>query len=152
MLNINYPAIFEKVEDGYTVIFPDLKGCLTQGDTIEEAYQYAKEALALYLDDMQIAPAPSKIENIQLNNNQLVMLVEADTSDNIEYFKKVKIQETIDKALAEKGYTKYQVAQILGVDKSFIGRIAKGKSNPSVDMAKRIGLLLGVDWQLFYAD
>lgn len=43
-----YPAIFT-LEDGcYTVEFPDLEGCLTYGDTIEEAFFNAKEALSGY--------------------------------------------------------------------------------------------------------
>ena len=34
-----YPAKFEKAaESGYTVTFPDLAGCITEGDTIEDAY------------------------------------------------------------------------------------------------------------------
>ena len=32
-----YPAIFMIEEVGYSVIVPDLPGCFTQGDTIEEA-------------------------------------------------------------------------------------------------------------------
>lgn len=54
MSTINYPAIFHQAnsnEIGYWVEFPDLPGYFTQGDTLEKAYQYAKEALDLYLDD-----------------------------------------------------------------------------------------------------
>lgn len=46
-----YPALFESEEgiSGFTVTFPDLPGCITEGDTIEEALNMAKEALALHL-------------------------------------------------------------------------------------------------------
>ena len=51
---IAYPAIFHKdKESGYWVSFPDLDGCVTQGETLEEAFARAKEALALFIDDMK---------------------------------------------------------------------------------------------------
>ncbi len=37
-----YPAIFQPGEkDGYCVTFPDLSGCITEGDTLEEALYMA---------------------------------------------------------------------------------------------------------------
>ena len=78
------------------------------------------------------------------------MLVEADSGDDIVYFKKSEVPKIIETGLEKKGYTKYQVAQILGVDRSYITRISTGERVPSVDMAKRIGLLLDFDWKVFY--
>ncbi|MBR5239925.1 MAG: type II toxin-antitoxin system HicB family antitoxin [Clostridia bacterium] len=43
-----YPAIFTPEDTGYTVSFPDFPGCYTQADTLEEAYQYAADAIGLY--------------------------------------------------------------------------------------------------------
>ena len=40
-------------EGGYTVIVPSLPGCITHGDTIEEAHEMAQEAILLYLEDMK---------------------------------------------------------------------------------------------------
>lgn len=45
-----YPAIFHK-EDGYWVEFPDLVGCQSCGNIIEETIEMAEEALGLYLAD-----------------------------------------------------------------------------------------------------
>ena len=40
-----YPAIFEECEEGgYTVSFPDLGGCFTEGDDITEALEMAEDA------------------------------------------------------------------------------------------------------------
>jgi predicted RNase H-like HicB family nuclease len=36
-------------EGGYTVHVPSLQGCLSEGDTIEEALKNIKEAILLYL-------------------------------------------------------------------------------------------------------
>ena len=58
-----YPAVFEKDGDGYFVFFPDLKGCHTYAETMEEAALNAKEALELYievfLEDKRPLPEPT---------------------------------------------------------------------------------------------
>ena len=50
MSKITYPAVFHEEDGKYWVEFPDLEGCLTNGDTVEESYERAKEALGFYLD------------------------------------------------------------------------------------------------------
>jgi antitoxin HicB len=46
----HYTAIFQKeAEGGYTVIIPALKGCVTYGETVEEAAESAKEVVESYL-------------------------------------------------------------------------------------------------------
>ena len=42
---MNYTARIYKDGDAYSVEFPDLDGCFTQGDTLEEALTNAKEAM-----------------------------------------------------------------------------------------------------------
>lgn len=75
-----YPSIFTFDDDGISVEFPDLSGCLTYGDTTEEAINKAKEAMGLHLYGIEIdneeIPSPSDIKNIKYNNNQVLMLIE----------------------------------------------------------------------------
>lgn len=63
-----YPAIIHEEDDGYWIEFPDLQGCQTQGDTIEELMEMAEEALGLYLASLEEnerkVPAPSNIADI----------------------------------------------------------------------------------------
>ena len=40
-------------EGGYTVIVPSLPGCISEGDTKEEAVANIKEAIALYLEPVE---------------------------------------------------------------------------------------------------
>ena len=40
-------------EGGYTVFVPSLRGCITYGETVEEAHAMAKEAIELYLEVMR---------------------------------------------------------------------------------------------------
>jgi predicted RNase H-like HicB family nuclease len=44
-------VVLEKQEEGgYTVYVPSLPGCISQGDTREEALKNIKEAIELYLE------------------------------------------------------------------------------------------------------
>lgn len=40
-------------EGGFTVTVPSLPGCVTYGETIEEAINMAKEAIELYLESLR---------------------------------------------------------------------------------------------------
>ena len=40
-------------EGGYTVYVPSLPGCISEGDTIEEALRNIKEAIELYLEPIE---------------------------------------------------------------------------------------------------
>lgn len=44
--------IIEKDEHGYYGYCPELEGCQSQGDTIEEVSQNIKEAIKLYLETL----------------------------------------------------------------------------------------------------
>ncbi len=45
-------VIIEKDEFGYYVYCPELKGCHTQGDSLEEVLKNIKEAVELYLETL----------------------------------------------------------------------------------------------------
>lgn len=61
-----YIAFFERDPEVkiFSVIFPDLLGCVSQGDTYEDAVRMAHEALSLYADGKKI-PEPRTLEEIQ---------------------------------------------------------------------------------------
>lgn len=50
-----YTAVFEPDEEvgGYTVTIPTLPGCISEGDTFEEALKNIQEAASLYLEVMK---------------------------------------------------------------------------------------------------
>jgi predicted RNase H-like HicB family nuclease len=45
-------VIVEKDEEGYFAYCPQLKGCHTQGETLEEALQNIRECVDLYLETL----------------------------------------------------------------------------------------------------
>ena len=46
-------AIIEKDKDGYFAFVPELKGCVSQGDSFEEAKSNIKEAIELYIESIE---------------------------------------------------------------------------------------------------
>lgn len=153
MEKIIYPAIFHKDEEGgYWVEFPDLPGCLTEGETLEEAFLMAGDALDCWFGDpAQARPKPTPITEIKAEDGAVVQMVQPAPYVS-EGAKQFMIEEAIEKGLEERKLSKNQAAIILAVDRSYITHIVNGKKKPSPDMAKRIGLLLGFDWRIFYAD
>ena len=63
-----YPALVHDEEDGLWLEFPDLPGCYTEGDSIEELMSNAEEALGAFIatkmDYNEEIPVPSKIDDI----------------------------------------------------------------------------------------
>ena len=68
---IRYPMFIEPGlgETAFGVVVPDLPGCFSAGDTLDEAMDAAKEAAALWIDTALDAgepiPAPSSLESIR---------------------------------------------------------------------------------------
>ena len=67
---LSYRILLRKEpEGGYTVIIPSLPGCITYGDTIEEAIKMAKEAIELYIESLkeQGEEIPTDKETLEYN-------------------------------------------------------------------------------------
>lgn len=78
-----YPAIFSSDgAGGYTVSFPDLLGCVTEGDTLDEAVEMAEDALGIYLyslsEDKEEFPIPTNPTDIQCGFGEFIGLVKWD--------------------------------------------------------------------------
>ena len=69
---IRYPIAIEIGNEttAFGVIVPDLAGCFSAGDTLDEAIDNAKEAITLHidglLDDNEMIPAPSPVSRYSL--------------------------------------------------------------------------------------
>lgn len=52
---LKYDVVFEEQEvGGYTVTVPSLPGCISEGDTFEEAKANIAEAITLYLESLMM--------------------------------------------------------------------------------------------------
>ncbi|MCL2365117.1 MAG: type II toxin-antitoxin system HicB family antitoxin [Defluviitaleaceae bacterium] len=81
-----YPAKFINEENGAcTVLFPDLKGCVTYGDNLEHAIVMAQEALGLYLVSLEEhnhpKPEASKITTIPTELGEFIVPIMVEVND-----------------------------------------------------------------------
>ncbi len=75
-----YPAFFYYDDDGISIEFPDLPGCLPCAETTEEAFRNAKEALGLHLYGMEQdgdpIPAPTPVHDLRPEEGGIVTIVD----------------------------------------------------------------------------
>ena len=100
MKKLIYPAIFHKEEvGGYSVTFPDLPGCNTEGNDLAEALYMAQDALGLYLyslkQDKMPLPQSMQPEALILDKDSFVTLVEWDEEAYLRRTSNKAIKKTL---------------------------------------------------------
>ena len=91
-MKLVYPAVFRPCEgkEGYTVVVPDLPGCVTEGDTLADAILMAEDAASGWvldeLEDGNTAPTASKIEDIHKEQGEFVNLLVLDMDTYAEKY------------------------------------------------------------------
>lgn len=91
-----FPAIFTYDGKYYNVDFVDLKGCSTFGDSMENAYSMAQEAMGLYLDSLTNFPNPTlEFSNINLQKNQFISFVSIDMEEYRKKFNNKSVKKTL---------------------------------------------------------
>jgi len=60
-------------EGGYTITVPSLPGCITEGDTIEEALVNAREAITSYLKALKKLGRPIPVGDLPAEKQELVI-------------------------------------------------------------------------------
>ena len=75
----SFVAVFEYADDGISISFPDLPGCFSCANTEEEGVRMAEDAMGLHLlgmeEDGEEIPAPTRIQDIHLEQNQVPVLI-----------------------------------------------------------------------------
>lgn len=78
MKNIYYPVIFHPEETGYSASVPDIEGCYTQGDTLDETVEMVQDAIGLMLEDCTELPSASDPAKIQPDSGDFILVVPFD--------------------------------------------------------------------------
>ena len=100
-MRIIYPAILTKWDDGdgYTIRIPDLKGCVSEGDTLEEAIAMGTDAACGYiiteLKEGNSIPKPSKQSNLKIKKDELTSLIICDTEVYDEKYSNKVVRKNI---------------------------------------------------------
>lgn len=83
-MKLAYPALFSPWEDGegYTVEFPDLPGCVTEGATMAEAIEMAEDAASGWvlgeLEDGNAIPEASAPASVKASDGEFISVVVLD--------------------------------------------------------------------------
>ena len=65
---MDYPVrLVAEEEGGYSVIVPGLPGCVSQGETREEALENVKDAIKLYLEVAQEIAAEGEAASVRVD-------------------------------------------------------------------------------------
>lgn len=91
-----YPAIFTFDGNYYNVDFIDLKGCSTFGDSIQNAYLMAQDAMGLFLDELTDFPNPTlDFSSFNLQNNQFISFVSIDMDEYRKKYNNKAMKKTL---------------------------------------------------------
>ena len=73
-------AVFHFADDGISISFPNLPGCIPCADTEDEALKNAREALGLHLwgmeQDGEPIPSPASLKDIKLDDGDVPAVIE----------------------------------------------------------------------------
>lgn len=112
-----YPAIFHLNSDdnSYTVTFPDLPGCITEGKNLENALYMAQDALNVWLEytleHNETIPAASSQHDICLATDEFINFIRTDIKDSRAVRRTVSIPKWMDDMVSEAGLSLSRVLQ-----------------------------------------
>jgi len=111
-----YPAIFHQNKDkSYTVIYPDLPGCASEGKNLGNAMYMAQSALTQWIgylaDKKQEIPNASPAEKIKAAKGEFVNLICAEVRDVRAVKRTISIPKWMDDKVAQSGLSLSRVLQ-----------------------------------------
>ena len=111
-----YPALFHPNDDGsFTVTYPDLPGCISEGKSLGNAMYMAQSALSQWLeyltDKRQDIPAPSAMAAITVSGEEFTSLIRADVKDGRAVKRTVSIPKWMDDGAVRSGLSLSRVLQ-----------------------------------------
>lgn len=100
MAKYAYPAVFTPEEEGnFSITFPDLEGCYTCGDSLEDGIEMAEDVLALvlygYEKDGRPIPTPSAPAALPLSGNDFVNYIACDTMEYRKMYNNKAVKKTL---------------------------------------------------------
>ncbi|MBL0155688.1 MAG: type II toxin-antitoxin system HicB family antitoxin [Bryobacterales bacterium] len=112
---LSYPAVFEPDTEagGFVVTFPDVEGCVTQGENLEEAESMAEDALKCMLNYMM--SQGDEIPAARHRRGRRVRMV------NLPPMQSAKVE--LYRALRAAGVRKAELARRMGIPKANINRL-----------------------------
>ena len=60
---LQFLIVIEPTQTGYSAYSPDLPGCITVGDTVEQTREHMQEAIELYIEEFENMPYPRNLKD-----------------------------------------------------------------------------------------
>jgi len=111
-----YAAVFHPNDDNsYTITYPDLPGCISEGKSMGNALYMAQDALEQWASCMEELnepmPKPSSILRVRLEPGEFVNLIRAETKDTRAVRRTVSIPRWMDDEAIKGGISLSRVLQ-----------------------------------------
>jgi len=128
---MKYHFKIQKEKDGYSAQCIELKGCITQADTMKELEFNMQEALNLYIEEPEnskdLAPLPD--ESIRPSKNVIAVSVDP----------LIAFSFLVRYSRIKKGLTQHEAAKKMGFDTIYsYQRLETKKCNPSLKIISKI--------------
>lgn len=146
---MNYPVVIHRDKGSdYGVVVPDLPGCFSAGETLDEALAMAKEAVELHLEGLieegQNTPPPGHLEDHRNNpeyRDGIWAVVQVDPANLRLKAKRVnitvpeRILDAIDRAAKEENETRSGL--LVKAATAFISREVTAKRHRSTNRNRK---------------
>jgi predicted RNase H-like HicB family nuclease len=112
-----YPAVFRANDDDgtFTVTYPDLPGCVSEGKSLGNALYMAQSALTQWIeylsDKEQEIPKATTNSEISIAEGEFVNLIRADIKDGRAVKRTVSLPKWLDEKAVESGLSLSRVLQ-----------------------------------------
>jgi predicted RNase H-like HicB family nuclease len=111
-----YPAIFHENDDGsFTITYPDLPGCVSEGKSLGNALYMAQSALIQWIeylsDKKQEIPKATMDINIDIADGEFINLVRAEVKDGRAVKRTVSLPKWLDEKAVDSGLSLSRVLQ-----------------------------------------
>lgn len=117
MADYVYPAIFHfNSDDGsYTITYPDLPGCISEGKNLENALYMAQDALQLWIEvslqEKESIPPASSLADIHPEEGEFVNFIRVSIKDNRAVRRTVSLPKWLDEQVSAAGISLSRVLQ-----------------------------------------
>ena len=111
-----FPAVFHGNEDGsYTITFPDLPGCISEGKSIGNAIYMAQDALKQWLEYLTdkgfSVPTASELAAVVTSDDEFVSYIRVDLKDKRAVRRTVSLPRWMDDRASAEGLSLSRVLQ-----------------------------------------
>jgi predicted RNase H-like HicB family nuclease len=111
-----YPAIFHENEDGsFTITYPDLPGCVSEGKSLGNALYMAQSALIQWIeylsDKKQEIPKATLVADMKISHGEFINLIRAEIRDSRAVKRTISLPKWLDDKVVESGLSLSRVLQ-----------------------------------------